>query len=402
MPVPAVVTSAVEAAKAIKAYKDAGGRLWWLALPAAASVAVPAIGCSALVMLAATTIGSDDDALGAAADATVNVGTLPPAAVAMLPDVQRILGTSCPELPVAWLVAQVEAESAWNERAYSPAGAAGLTQMMRGSWAEAGGSVENWPEAGGPGDTHPVWDPIVHFETAVPWMCTNLRAITQHVAETGKPLTGLQAMAVCHIAGCSRVTGSATGIPQPGEAGCSAPCSADVQNYVTRVTALFETYSAAGPTAAVPTGPLPGPPWPYVGVGLGCVADDPTTTGCLTPAAAHLYAQVEVAFGPWPWGVTCWDAHAWNPSSDHPRGKACDYTVGVIGQHPANRDKAAGWQLASWLTTHAAALRVNYVIWQGQIWQQSTGWRPYTGGGVYDPADATGGHFDHVHVSTTE
>ena len=39
MPVPAIVTSAIEAAKAIKAYKDAGGRLWWLALPAAASVA---------------------------------------------------------------------------------------------------------------------------------------------------------------------------------------------------------------------------------------------------------------------------------------------------------------------------------------------------------------------------
>jgi hypothetical protein len=26
-------------------------------------------------------------------------------------------------------------------------------------------------------------------------------------------------------------------------------------------------------------------------------------------------------------------------------------------------------------------------------------WREYTGGGVYDPEDPTGGHYDHVHVS---
>ena len=28
------------------------------------------------------------------------------------------------------------------------------------------------------------------------------------------------------------------------------------------------------------------------------------------------------------------------------------------------------------------------------------GWgHPYTGGGVYDPNDAVGGHYDHIHVS---
>jgi hypothetical protein len=45
------------------------------------------------------------------------------------------------------------------------------------------------------------------------------------------------------------------------------------------------------------------------------------------------------------------------------------------------------------------------VIWQGRIWYRGGSdagdeWgRPYNGGGVYDPTDATGGHFDHVHVS---
>jgi hypothetical protein len=401
MPVTAVVTAAAKAAMAMKAYRDRGRRLWSLMVPALFSIALPAFGCTALILMAATTVGSDDDALAAAADATSNVAAMPVAAVALLPDVQRILAASCPELPVAWLVAQVEVESGWDERAYSPAGAAGLVQMMRGSWTEAGGGLGGWPADGRPVDAHPVWDPVVHLEVAVPWMCVNLRTITQHVAESGKPLTALQAMAVCHIAGCSRVVGSATGIPQAGEAGCDDACSAAVGNYVTQVTSLYEAYSTSGPTHGG-GGPLPGAPGPYTGIGGGCVVDDPTTAGCLTPAAAHLYEQVEVAFGPWPWGVTCWDAHAWNPSSDHPRGKACDYTVGAIGQHPSDGDKAVGWQLADWLTTHAAALRVNYVIWQGQIWQSSRGWRPYSGGGVYDPSDTTGGHYDHVHVSTTE
>jgi hypothetical protein len=298
-------------------------------------------------------------------------------------------------------VAQIEVESGWNERAYSSAGAAGLVQMMRDSWGEAGGGLDSWPADGRPADTHPVWDPVVHLEVAVPWMCVNLRSITQHVAATGKPLTALQAMAVCHIAGCSRVTDSATGMPEPGEAACDAACSADIQNYVRLVTDLHETYAANGPVRAV-AGALPAAPQPYEGTGGGCVVDDPTTTGCLTPATAHLYEQVHAAFGPWPWGVTCWDAHAWNPLSDHPRGAACDYTVGVIGQHPADTDEAVGWQLADWLTTYAAALRVKYVIWQGQTWQPSSGWRPYSGGGVYDPSEATGGHYDHVHVSTAE
>jgi hypothetical protein len=326
---------------------------------------------------------------------------MPADALALLPDVQRILTTSCPELPVAWLVAQVEVESGWDEHAYSPAGAAGLVQMMPGSWVEAGGTLDGWPAGSRPGETHPVWDPIAHLEVAVPWMCVNLRTITQHVADTGKPVTALQAMAVCHIAGCSRVTGSVGGIPQAGEAGCDAACSAAVSDYVAQITTLYEAYSSNSPGRSADSS-LPGAPWPYSGVVGGCVADDPTTSGCLTPAAAHLYQQVLVAFGAWPWGATCWDAHAWNPSSDHPRGKACDYTVGAIGQHPSDADKAVGWQLADWLTAHAAALRVKYVIWQGQIWQPSSGWRAYSGGGVYNPSDATGGHYDHVHVSTIE
>lgn len=45
------------------------------------------------------------------------------------------------------------------------------------------------------------------------------------------------------------------------------------------------------------------------------------------------------------------------------------------------------------------------MIFQGRIWSwehDGEGWRPYRGAGVYDPADVTGGHYDHVHVSTVD
>ena len=70
--------------------------------------------------------------------------------------------------------------------------------------------------------------------------------------------------------------------------------------------------------------------------GGGCTNDDPTSSGCLTTAMLNTYRQVlRKVGGRWPWGATCWDAHAWNPTSDHPRGRACDFTVGheLIGGH---------------------------------------------------------------------
>jgi hypothetical protein len=233
-------------------------------------------------------------------------------------------------------------------------------------------------------------------------MCVNLRSITQHLVISGKTITPLQAMAVCHIAGCSRVTGSATGIPAPGEAGCGEKCSSEVQSYVDRITALAAQYT-------VTTGPglegAPPPPAAYTGGATGCDFEDPSSTGCLTAAAVHVVAQIEAGFGRWTWGFACWDRHEWNPTSDHPRGRACDYSVGRLGAFPDEPEVAAGWLLAEWLRAYSAELQVKYVIFQGRIWQArlaAAGWTPYNGGGVYDPTDATGGHYDHVHVSVAQ
>jgi hypothetical protein len=31
--------------------------------------------------------------------------------------------------------------------------------------------------------------------------------------------------------------------------------------------------------------------------------------------------------------------------------------------------------------------------------RDADGWRPYNGGGMHDPGDVTGGHYDHLHVT---
>ncbi|PPK98188.1 hypothetical protein CLV92_102341 [Kineococcus xinjiangensis] len=129
------------------------------------------------------------------------------------------------------------------------------------------------------------------------------------------------------------------------------------------------------------------------------VRPDPSTgRGCVTPRTAQLYQQL-AARG---WSTSCWDAHAWNPTSDHPQGKACDVFPGRGGRMPSAAEKARGDALAADLVASAEQAGISYVIWYGRIWSASRGgdgWRPYGGGGVYDPGDVTGGHFDHLHVS---
>ena len=124
----------------------------------------------------------------------------------------------------------------------------------------------------------------------------------------------------------------------------------------------------------------------------------------------HALDQLLSAFGP-PGpdhplrAVGCWDPHTWNPTSDHPRGRACDLFPTRAGTFPTGTDLTNGWRIATWLRAHATALHIRYVIWQDRYWSPTTADDPgswgirYDGGGIYDPHDATGGHYDHVHVS---
>ena len=112
------------------------------------------------------------------------------------------------------------------------------------------------------------------------------------------------------------------------------------------------------------------------------------------------YPQIKTA------ALYCWDAHPANPTSDHPMGRACD--IPFYGCDQGNLDasndpltgKVAGNGAAQWLISNAKSFGISYIIWQGRIWEPGKGWYAYDGaGGIYDPNDCSGGHYDHIHVS---
>ncbi|WP_219414181.1 transglycosylase SLT domain-containing protein [Pseudonocardia nigra] len=330
--------------------------------------------------------------------ATVDRAKIPPLAADLLPELERLIATSCPDLPVPWAVALAQVESSWNPQAFNPDGrAAGLFQMTEPSWTAAGGAP--WPQTPPAADSD-IMQPLPHLQHAIPWICDNLRTVTAHVTATRKPIDPLDALLVCHIAGCGRVLESASGTPTAGEAGCDAACARTIGHYISTVHDTVTRFTA--PAGPVPINDLPRPT-AFAGSSRGCVEPDPQGRGCLTPAMRHVLDQLLATFGPLR-SLTCWDEHAWNPDSDHPHGRACDLFPARPGEFPTGDALVSGWRMASWLRAHARDLKIRYVIWQGRFWSPTTpdrdGWgRPYTGGGIYDVQDPTGGHYDHIHVS---
>ncbi|GAA2843474.1 peptidase M23-like protein [Leucobacter komagatae] len=151
---------------------------------------------------------------------------------------------------------------------------------------------------------------------------------------------------------------------------------------------------AAGGDAPAPGG-LTGEP--------DAMVDDPTSSGQITVRMSHVMTQTRAAFPDTGWG--CYSPRP-GTTSEHPLGRACDVTFGnSIGQAATGTSLENGWAVTNWLKTHAEALGVEYLIWQGQIWSLThdpQGWRPYNGGGMHNPTDVTGGHFDHLHITVKQ
>jgi hypothetical protein len=129
------------------------------------------------------------------------------------------------------------------------------------------------------------------------------------------------------------------------------------------------------------------------------ICPDPTNgRGCITPRTNALVAAIRTNGMTFP-SIYCWDAHAWNPKSDHATGKACD--IAYSSGWPNQTQIASGNEMATWLISVAGNYGVKYLIWQGQIWYATTGtWTTYDGaGGLYNVNTPSGGHYDHVHVS---
>jgi hypothetical protein len=441
-------------------------------------LAAVAVAMAALLTLLIIAAAEDDTGPGLTG---VDPNKIPALAKRMLPVIDDVVRNECPELPPVWVVAEVMAESGWNPHAWSydsNGGAAGLYQVNQRNWVVAGG--QPWASSPPPSSAD-IYQPETQLRITIPWVCTNLRAVTGHLRDTGKPTTPLDAMLVCHVAGCGRVTGSTTGMPRPGEVGCGGTCVGLINRYLERIHQYVAQFSlpvepppvsAPTPVApaapAAPVVPAPAPPGPdrppadpptpgpvpdiraeggalpvqaaavtlpggtagtvtvggvttaalppapaaFPGSSTGCTQPDPTSSGCLTAATRHGLAAEVAAFGDVRGGPTisragCWDAHAWNPGSDHAKGRACDLFPDRPGAVALGQALARGWRVANWYRTNAAALHVRYLIWQGRYWDphivDQSGWgERYDGGGVYDVTDPTGGHYDHLHVSFTD
>ena len=143
-----------------------------------------------------------------------------------------------------------------------------------------------------------------------------------------------------------------------------------------------------------------GEPGTFPGGDPDAMVDDPTTDGQITVRMAYIMAEAKTAFPD-----TSWSCYSPRPGqkSEHSLGRACDITFGnQIATRPTPSQLEAGWEVTNWMKEHAETLGVQYLIWQGRIWslaRDSEGWRPYNGGGMHDPTDITGGHYDHLHVS---
>ncbi|MGH8879249.1 MAG: coiled-coil domain-containing protein [Stackebrandtia sp.] len=144
-------------------------------------------------------------------------------------------------------------------------------------------------------------------------------------------------------------------------------------------------FRTADPAPRNPDGSLPGE---------GCSVDDPTTDGCISPRTDHALSQAIIA------GFKRYTA-CYRPTEDngeHPRGKACDFSVtpGGFEGYAEGDAKTYGDNLAAWFVENADALGVKYVIWFNQIWEPGNGWGPYPGCGGSSPSCD---HTNHVHLS---
>ena len=248
-----------------------------------------------------------------------------------------------------------------------------------------------------------VLDPDAHLRIAVPWLCSTLRAVTGHLAETGQ---ARDARSTRCSSATSRAAAGSRGAPRacrrPARPGATSAAPAWSAGTWTPCTGFVGQYAATPPETPPETAapaavhrrrrrarPRPArrnrpptrhstrrgcsTPHAWTGGATGCTLPDPTGGRCVTGATRHGLAEVSAAFDGWKGGPVirsagCWDRHAWNPRSDHPQGRACDLFATRPGRFADGAELADGWRIARWFRGHAESLQVKYVIWQGRYW----------------------------------
>lgn len=122
------------------------------------------------LVLVGTALGVAILAVGGARDRGMLGGAV------VVPDqyraVIRAAAERCPAVPLEVFAAQIAAESSWNPRAVSPAGARGIAQFMPAVWRQYG------IDATGDGRAD-VWDPIDAIHSAAELNCVNRRLVRE-------------------------------------------------------------------------------------------------------------------------------------------------------------------------------------------------------------------------------
>jgi len=164
------------------------------------------------------------------AGAVLRPGTVPAAYTGLLARAAR----TCPQVTAPLLAAQIQAESGFNPRAVSPAGAQGIAQFMPATWAVVG------RHEAGPGTADP-FDPA----DAIPAMARYDCALLASITHAGIPGDQIDLMLAAYNAGLAAVLHYH-----------AIPPYAETRAYVHRIRTVMASYTAAG--GALATTPLPG------------------------------------------------------------------------------------------------------------------------------------------------
>lgn len=329
-----------------------------------------------------STNSSDDGGSSGSGGGLVNV-----------PDQYRDLvlaaGSRCSQIAPSLIAAQIEVESNWNPNAKSYAGAQGISQFMPGTWASVG---EDFNKDG----KINVWDPADAIPTQGKYMCDLAAQVESYIKSGDIKGDVVELTLASYNAGLGNVL-NAGGIPD----------FPQTIKYVQRILELKAKYEGPGNGGGgngdnIDPGDYPPEPQIYEDPTPGSEHAGKVTarTYRMITTVMQKYPQIKTA------ALYCWDAHPANPTSDHPMGRACD--IPFYGCDQGNLDasndpltgKIAGNGAAQWLISNAKSFGISYIIWQGRIWEPGKGWYAYDGaGGIYNPNDCSGGHYDHIHVS---
>ena len=136
-------------------------------------------------------------------------------------------GSICPEITPPLIAAQIEAESNWNPKAGSHAGAQGMAQFMPATWASAG------KDGDGDGKAD-ILNPQDAIYSQGVYMCSLASEVKERIS-AGKLKGDVAQLALAAYNAGMGAVDSAGGIPQ----------NSETQNYVPKIMGLMAKYTAA-------------------------------------------------------------------------------------------------------------------------------------------------------------